>query len=171
MTARRRPLRCRCRAHSAATAASCSSCPARCSAAGELGVDPDVVADVARQIADVVRTRRAGRGRRRRRQLLPRRRAVAARHGPRPRRLHGHARHGDELPRAAGLPGEAGRRDPRADRDHDGPGRRAVHPAPRDPAPGEGPRRHLRRRPRRAVTSPPTPPPRSARSRSAPRSC
>ncbi len=49
----------------------------------------------------------AGRGRRRRRQLLPRRRAVRARHGPRARRLHGHARHGHELPGAAGLPREA----------------------------------------------------------------
>ena len=46
---------------------------------------------------------------------------------------------------------EGGHRDPGADRDHDGPGRRALHPAPRDPAPREGPRRHLRRRPRGAV--------------------
>ena len=30
----------------------------------------------------------------------------AARHGPRPRRLHGHARHGHELPGPPGLPGE-----------------------------------------------------------------
>ena len=88
-----------------------------------------------------------------------------------PRRLHGHARHGHELPRAAGLPGEAGRRDPGADRDHDGPGRRAVHPAPGDPAPREGPRRHLRRRPRRAVLLHRHRRPRSARWRSAPRSC
>ena len=44
-----------------------------------------------------------------------------------------------------------GRRDARADRDHDGPGRRALHPAPRDPAHGEGPRRDLRRRRRHAV--------------------
>ena len=53
---------------------------------GKLGVDPDVVAGLARQIADVVRDRRAGRHRRRRRQLLPRRRAVrsAAWTGPAP---------------------------------------------------------------------------------------
>ena len=36
--------------------------------------------------------------------------------------------------------------DPRADRDRDGPGRRALHPAARPPASGEGPRGHLRRR-------------------------
>ena len=41
---------------------------------------------------------------------------------------------------------KARRRHPRADRHHDGPGRRAVHPAPGDPAPREGPRGHLRRR-------------------------
>ena len=73
---------------------------------GEVGVDPDVVQTVARQIAEVVRDRRPGRRRDRWRQLLPRRRAPAARHGPRPRRLHGHARHRHELPGAAGLPGE-----------------------------------------------------------------
>ena len=42
---------------------------------------------------------------------------------------------------------------------------RAGHPAP-----GEGPRRHLRRRRRHARSSPPTPSPPSARWRSAPRS-
>ena len=40
---------------------------------------------------------------------------------------------------------KAGHRHPRADRDPDEPGRRAVHPAPGDPAPGEGPRGDLRR--------------------------
>ena len=60
---------------------------------GAIGVDPDVVASIARQIAEVVAERRPGRDRRRRRQLLPRRRAQPARHGPGPRRLHGHARH------------------------------------------------------------------------------
>ena len=73
---------------------------------GRVGVDPDVVGGLAQQIATVVAERRPGGHRRRRRQLLPRCRAAAARHGPRPGRLHGHARHGDELPRAAGLPGE-----------------------------------------------------------------
>ena len=63
---------------------------------------------------------------------------------------------------------KAGHRDAGADRDHDGPGRRAVHPAPGDPAPGEGPRRHLRRRRSACRTSPPTPSPPSARWRSAP---
>ena len=36
------------------TAGCCSSCPARCSAAARIGVDPDVVASIARQIAEVV---------------------------------------------------------------------------------------------------------------------
>ena len=40
-----------------------------------------------------------------------------------------------------------------------------------DPPPGEGPRRHLRRRRRACRTSPPTPSPPSAPWRSAPRSC
>jgi uridylate kinase len=81
-----------------------------------LGVDPDVVAA---SPADRRRGAhgRPGRGRHRRRQLLPGA-ELPARHGPRAGRLHGHARHGHELPRAAGLPGEAGRRHPGADRDH-----------------------------------------------------
>jgi uridylate kinase len=83
-----------------------------------------------RQIAAVVQARASRSRRRRWRQLLPRRRAPAEGHGPLPRRLHGHARHRDELPGAAGLPREGGHRHPRADRHHDGPGRRAVHPAP-----------------------------------------
>ena len=41
--------------------------------------------------------------------------------------------------------------DARADRDHDGADRRAVHPAPRDPAPREGPGRRVRRRQRQPV--------------------
>ena len=116
--------------------------------------------------------RRPGRGGHRRRQLLPRRRAAAARHGPGPGRLHGHARHRDELPGAAGLPGaRAPHRHPRADRHHDGPGRRGLHPAARHPAPGEGPRGDLRRRGRHAVLLHRHRRARSARWRSAPRSC
>jgi uridylate kinase len=52
---------------------------------GAVGVDPDVVQSIARQIADVVSGRHAGRRRGRRRQLLPRRRAQPARHGPQAR--------------------------------------------------------------------------------------
>ena len=118
---------------------------------GSIGVDPDVVHSVAQQIAEVVRTGVqvavviGGGNFFRGAELSP------ARHGPRPRRLHGDAGHRDELPGAAGLPGEGGPRHPRADRHHDGPGRRALHPAPRRAAPGEGPRRDLRRRRRHAV--------------------
>ena len=90
--------------------------------------------------------RRPGRRGDRRRQLLPRRPAAAARHGTHPLGLHGHARHGDEQPCAAGLPGEGRHRHPGADRHHHGSGRRALHPAARRAAPGEGPRGHLRRR-------------------------
>ena len=118
---------------------------------GRVGVDPTWCDGIAARDRRRRAQRRPGRDRRRRRQLLPRRRAAAERHGPLPGRLHGHARHGDELPGAAGLPREAGRGDPGADRDHDGPGRRALHPASRDPAPREGPRGHLRRRRRDAV--------------------
>ena len=46
---------------------------------------------------------------------------------------------------------KAGRRDAGPDRDHDGSGRGALHPASRDPAPREGPGRDLRRRARGAV--------------------
>ena len=76
---------------------------------GDVGVDPGRRAAPRRgRSPRPSRDGRAGRDRRRRWQLLPRRRAVAARHGPRPRRLHGHARHRDELPGAAGLPEQAG---------------------------------------------------------------
>ena len=74
-----------------------------------------------------------------------------ARHGPRPRRLHGHARHGHQRARAAGRARVDGPADARADRDHDGAGRRAVHPAARDPPPREGPARDLRGRHRQPV--------------------
>ena len=50
---------------------------------GKVGVDPDVVDNVARQIAEVARP--AGNG------------SIAF-------RLHGHARHRDELPGPSGLP-------------------------------------------------------------------
>ena len=48
-------------------------------------------------------------------------------------------------------------------------GRRAVHPPPRDPPPREGPRSSSSRPARAIRSSPPTRPPRCARSRSAPR--
>ena len=134
----------------AVTNASCSSSRVRCSAAARSASTPT---SSPRSPARSPRSpgRAPDRRRHRRRQLLPRRRAPAARHGPRPRRLHGHARHRHELPGAPGLPREAGHRDPRADRDHHGPGRRALRPAPGDPAHGEGPGRDLRRRHGHAV--------------------
>ena len=118
---------------------------------GRIGVDPDVAHSLALQIAEVVAggTQVAivvgGGNFFRGAELQP------ARHGPRPRRLHGHARHRHELPGPAGLPREGRRADPRADRDHDGSGRRALHPAAGRAAPGEGPRRDLRRRRRPAL--------------------
>ncbi len=42
---------------------------------------------------------------------------------------------------------------PRDVRDRDAPGRRALHPPPRHPSPGEGPHRHLRRRHRKPFFS------------------
>ena len=65
---------------------------------GQIGVDPDVVQSIARQIAEVVRlgTQVAvvvgGGNFFRGAELSP------ARHGSRSGRLHGHARHGHELP-------------------------------------------------------------------------
>ena len=55
-----------------------------------------------RRGGEVVAAGRAGRRRDRRRQHLPRRRAGRRGHGPRDRRLHGHARHADERAGAAG---------------------------------------------------------------------
>ena len=90
-------------------------------------------------------------------------------HGPGDRRLHRHARDGDERP---GAPGRA-RAGRRPDAGHDGDrherGRRAVHPAPRRSPPREGCVAIFVAGPA-TRTSPPTRPPPSARSRSAPRS-
>ena len=66
---------------------------------------------------------------------------------------------------------KAGVADPGHDRHRDERGRRAVHPAPGDPPPREGPRGDLRGRHRQSRTSRPTPPRPCARSRSTPRSC
>jgi uridylate kinase len=46
-----------------------------------------------------------------------------------PRRLHGHARHVMNCLALQDFLEKRGHRDPGADRDHDGPGRRALHPA------------------------------------------
>ena len=57
------------------------------------------------QVHEVAHARRRGGDRRRRRQHLPRHRGRGRDgHGPRHGRLHGHARHGDERPGAAGRP-------------------------------------------------------------------
>ena len=75
---------------------------------GSLGVNPDVVSALAREIAEAAKQVEiaivvGGGNFFRGAELSP------ARHGPRPRRLHGHARHRHERPRPAGLP-RAGRR-------------------------------------------------------------
>ena len=51
--------------------------------------------------------------------ICPRPRGQRARHGPRHRRLHGHARHRDQRARAAGRARAARRHDARAERDRD----------------------------------------------------
>ena len=76
---------------------------------------------------------------------------AGARHGPRPGRLHGHARHRHQRPRPAGPPRAAGPAHAGAVRDPHGPDRRALHPASGHPPPREGPGRHLRRRDRQPV--------------------
>ena len=67
------------------------------------GIDADVVQRIAEEVAEArARPRRRDRDRRRRRQHLARHDRRDARHGPRPRRLHGHARHRDQRAGAAG---------------------------------------------------------------------
>ena len=68
--------------------------------------------DDRREVAAGRAPRRGDRRGDRRRQHLPRRRAGRGRHGPRHRRLHGHARDGDERARAVGrdAPGGLARR-------------------------------------------------------------
>ena len=104
-----------------------------------------------RPAQDGARSRRRDRGRARRGQHLPRPLGRGGGHGPRHRRLHGHA--GDRAQRAdaAGRAREARRAHARAVGDHDLRGRRALHPPARDAPPREGPDRHLRRRHRQPV--------------------
>ena len=119
---------------------------------GPVGVDPDVVAGIAAEIAEVVYA------------AAPRSRSSSAaatssaatscsQRGMDRDRADYMGMLGTvlELPRAAGLPGEGGRAHTGADRHRHGPGRRALHPAPRRTAPGEGPRGHLRGGRRHAV--------------------
>ena len=107
------------------------------------------------------------RDRRRRGEHLPRHGRGGRGHGPRHRRLRGHARDAAERADAAGRARAARRPDARAVRSRGVRGGRAVHPPPRDQAPREGPHRHLRAPAPATRSSPPTPPPRCARSRSA----
>ena len=72
-------------------------------------------------------------------------------HGPGPRRLHGDARNRHQRIGVAGRARVARPTHPRADRDQHGAGRRALHPAARDPPPREGPARDLRGRERQPV--------------------
>ena len=117
----------------------------------EYGADPDAHRRDRRAGQAGGRPRRGGRDRGGRRQHLPRARRRGRGHGPRHRRLHGHARHGAQRAGAAGRAREAGRRHAGAVGDHDLRGRRALHPPPRHAPPREGPRRDLRRRHRQPV--------------------
>ena len=106
------------------------------------------------RLEDGARDRRGGprgprdghraRDRRRRREHLPRDGRGGRGDGPRNRRLRGDARHAAQRARAPGRAREARGAHARAVGDHGVRGRGAVHPPPRDPAPGEGPRRDLR---------------------------
>ena len=129
----------------------CSSCPARCSAAGRSASTRTSSRRIARQIAEVVR---------------PGVQVAVVIGGGNFFRGAELSQRGMDRDRAdyMGMLGtvmnclalqdfleKARHPDPGADRDHDGPGRRALHPAARRAAPGEGPRRDLRRRRRHAV--------------------
>ena len=78
------------------------------------GINREMIDRIVAEIGEVVAARRAGRGRHRRRQHLPRRRAGRGGHGPRDRRLHGHAGDADERARAAGRDAPRRRRVARA---------------------------------------------------------
>ena len=105
---------------------------------GKLGVDPDVVAGLAKQIGIVVQMgvqvavvvgggnffRGAG--------------AAAARDGARSSGLHGHARHSDELPGPARFSGKGRGSNAGADRHHHGTGGGAVTSPPRGAASEKG---------------------------------
>ena len=133
------------------TRASSSKSPAKRSPGTDTGVDVETT----RAMAEADRRRQPGRRldcrRRRRRQHLARQGPRRGRHGPRDRRLHGHARDGDQRARAAGRARTDGRALARSDGDRDAPDRRTVHPPPRDPSPGKRPRRDLCGRHRQPV--------------------
>ena len=136
----------------------------------DYGADPERIAAIAGQVQrGSRRPRRRDRDRGGRRQHLPRALGRRGRHGPRHRRLHGHACHGAERAGAPGRAREDRRRHARAVGDHDLRGGRALHPAARHAPPREGPDRDLRRRAPATRSSPPTPRPPCARSRSTPR--
>ena len=78
-------------------------------------------------------------------------RTAAGRYRSFPWRLHGYARHGDELPRSTGLSGAGGAGHPRADRHHHRTGRRAVLFRSRPSVTLKGSRGDFRRRCRHAV--------------------
>ena len=115
------------------------------------GIHPPTLSRIAEEVMELRAAGRGGGHRHRRRQHLPRRAGRHHRHGPRERRLHGHARHLHQLPGAAGLAREARRQHPGALGHQDGADRRALHSPPRGAAPREGPHRHLRRRHRQPV--------------------
>ena len=122
----------RARGASSDTNASCSSSPAKRSPESKgLGFDFDTMDRFADEIAAVVRQGTSRRTRDRRRQHRSRLAAVEDGHGPRRRRLHGDARHGDQCARRAGRPRAEGHRDARHDGDPHGGARGALHPAPR----------------------------------------
>ena len=122
----------RARGASSDTRASCSSSPARRSPESKgLGFDFDTMDRFADEIAAVVRHGTSRRPGDRRRQHRARLAAVEDGDGPRRRRLHGHARHGDQCARRAGHPRAQRARHARHDGDPHGGARGAVHPAPR----------------------------------------
>ena len=103
---------------------------------GAVGLDPDVVHRVARQIAEAVRSGVQvavviGGGN------FFRGSTAATWNGADAVGLHGDARHRDEQPCATGFPGEGRHRHPRPDRHHDGSGCRTVPAVAGRSSPGE----------------------------------
>ena len=120
------------------------------------GIDATVVATIADELREVHDLGVQLGHRHRRRQHHPRPAPPATADRARDRRLHGHARHRDQRPGAAGRAGEARRPHPRADRHRDPRGGRAVHPPPRHAPPREGARGDLRAPAPATRSSPPT---------------
>ena len=135
------------------------------------GINRATIVRMVREVQEVTAARLRGGGRHRRRQHLSRRGRRLGRHGPRHRRLHGHARHRDERA-GAGRHDAPGGHDRARDVGHrHRAGGRALRAAEGAAVPRGGQGRGLRRRHRQPVLHHRHRGGACAAPRSAPRSC